>query len=210
MTTIAFDSTSPQRTRAIGAALGAAVGPGAVIALVGPLGAGKTQLVRGLAEGLGLDAEEVGSPTFVICHEYGEDAPVPLVHIDAYRLEDPAELETIGFDELLDDTRAVLAIEWADRVGGALPDRTVRVALEHRGATDRRIEVTAPAPVVEALRAVVAGAAEVEPRCPICGEPLPVPAPDAPFCSTRCRQVDLGRWLGGAHRISRPAGGGET
>ena len=92
--------------------------PGAVVALVGPLGAGKTHLVRAIAEGLGIrDSRVVSSPTFVLIQEY--DARLPIYHFDAYRLK-PAEFADLGAHEYFQG-EGVCLVEWADRVGEQLP-----------------------------------------------------------------------------------------
>ena len=89
---------SVDRTMALGRTLARHVAGGDVIALIGDLGAGKTCLVRGLADGLGIDASDVASPTFVLMHEYDNPTGRPvLVHIDAYRITDAADLATIGW-----------------------------------------------------------------------------------------------------------------
>jgi tRNA threonylcarbamoyladenosine biosynthesis protein TsaE len=116
-----FHSPSPERTRSAAHALAAALGDeGSVLSLVGPLGAGKTAFVKGLAEGLGLDPRVVGSPTFVIACEY----PLPdgrrLAHVDLYRVETEDELYAAGFLDLL-VPGVVLAVEWGDRLPAALP-----------------------------------------------------------------------------------------
>jgi len=118
-------SDSPARTRAIGRALGAAAGPGAVIALSGELGAGKTQLAKGVAEGLGVTSV-VNGPTFVLMNEH--EGRLHLHHIDAYRLADPEEAIDAG---LLDDREVagVTVIEWADRLGGWLPAERIDLRL---------------------------------------------------------------------------------
>ncbi|MDX1682987.1 MAG: tRNA (adenosine(37)-N6)-threonylcarbamoyltransferase complex ATPase subunit type 1 TsaE, partial [Phycisphaeraceae bacterium] len=122
-------------TRRLGLAVAAACRAGDVVALEGELGAGKTQLVRGIAEGLGINGREVSSPTFVIAreHEAPGDGPV-LVHIDAYRVTSSEELATIGWDapgggELA--VGAVLAVEWAGRVASMLGEDCLQVTLEH-------------------------------------------------------------------------------
>jgi tRNA threonylcarbamoyladenosine biosynthesis protein TsaE len=141
-------------TEALGAAIGAAARVGDLIALDGELGAGKTQLVRGLAAGLGLDPDQVSSPTFVIATEYARPRPgaapprCPLVHADAYRLAGGEDLEALGFDELT--LGAVAAVEWASRVGAELaaraggPELLARLTLEHAPAPAPAL---APAPV---------------------------------------------------------------
>jgi tRNA threonylcarbamoyladenosine biosynthesis protein TsaE len=182
-------------TRRVAAELATRLRPGDVVALDGDLGAGKTCFVRGLAEGLGIEGRVVSSPTFVICQEYGSDRPVPLIHIDAYRVADVDELETIGFDEILKRGDTIVAIEWASRISAALPPASVRVRLEHEGPQRRRILIGAEVPSDDAG----------DTSCTICGRSTSRESESFPFCSKRCRSVDLGRWLGGGYRITRPA-----
>lgn len=113
----ALRSDSPEATRALGRALGAAATPGTVLALIGPLGAGKTQLAKGVAEGLDVTSV-VNSPTFVLMNEHA--GRLRLFHVDAYRLDDPDEALALGlFDERQGD--GVTVVEWADRLDGWLP-----------------------------------------------------------------------------------------
>jgi tRNA threonylcarbamoyl adenosine modification protein YjeE len=112
---------------------------GDLIALDGPLGAGKTTLVRALVEELGGDPAEVSSPTFTLLNRY--EARLPVVHVDAYRLQGAAGLAGLGFDELAED--GVGIVEWAERVLDALPKAyTWRLILAHR--TDGREAHIAP------------------------------------------------------------------
>ena len=111
--------------------------PGDVVLLYGDLGAGKTAFVRGLARGLGADAEEVSSPTFTLIQEYA--GRIPLHHVDLYRLE-PREIPDLGLDDLLLGD-GVVAIEWADR-WPARPRASVEVAIEHRGGDTRAIRIS--------------------------------------------------------------------
>ena len=109
------------------------------IGLVGPLGAGKTRLVWGVAAGLGVeDTRRVVSPTYVIVREY--EARLHLYHVDAYRLGGAAELLELGFEEMCESGGVVL-VEWADRVWEARPADHLRIAMEPTGPTDRRIQV---------------------------------------------------------------------
>lgn len=137
MTAGTFTSHSEAETRAIARALAAELSPGAVLLLSGDLGAGKTAFVKGLAEGLELDADDVTSPTFTLVHEY-RGGRLPLIHVDLYRL-DRAELDDIGLDAELADT-GVVAIEWAERlqrgVAGAI---SIRIA--DTSENERRIDV---------------------------------------------------------------------
>ncbi len=128
-------STSPDQTRAIGRALGAAATPGTLVALIGPLGAGKTVLAKGIALGLGVTSV-VNSPTFVLMNEH--HGRLPLYHVDAYRLDDPEEALAAG---LLDDRQAggVTVVEWADRLGDWLPDERLELEVSPDGMGDRRM-----------------------------------------------------------------------
>jgi tRNA threonylcarbamoyladenosine biosynthesis protein TsaE len=112
-----------------------------VVALMGPLGAGKTVFVRGLAEGLGLDPGSVASPSFVIACEH-EAAGARLVHADLYRVKSAGEAESAGWFDWL-APGIVLAVEWADRFPELLPDDRLEVRIE-RGTEDvRRLEIRA-------------------------------------------------------------------
>ena len=129
-------SHSPGETERAGASFAAQVNPGDVLALVGDLGAGKTQWVKGVAAGLGSQAS-VTSPTFTLIHEY-PGGRLPLYHIDCYRLERPEELLAIGLDDYLDG-RAVLVIEWADKFPALIPETARWVHFKIGEADDREI-----------------------------------------------------------------------
>jgi tRNA threonylcarbamoyladenosine biosynthesis protein TsaE len=128
---------SERETATAGRELASRLSAGSVVLLYGDLGAGKTALVRGLAEGLGVSAEDVTSPTFTIMQEY-RGGRVPLYHVDLYRLNDPREIDDLGLDEIA--ANGVLAIEWAERLPQPPPD-AVRVTLEHSGDTERRVTI---------------------------------------------------------------------
>ena len=119
---------SARATRALGARLGRLLAPGDVVALVGELGAGKTQLVRGACDGAGVAPEEVSSPSFAIVATYR--GRIPVHHADLYRIGDPDELYGTGFGDLVGGEGALL-VEWADRVAGALPEERLTIALAH-------------------------------------------------------------------------------
>ncbi len=118
-------SHAPEQTRAIGRALGAAATAGTLLALIGPLGAGKTELAKGVAEGLGVESV-VNSPTFVLMNEHV--GRLRLYHVDAYRLADAEEAIAAG---LLDDRGAggVTVVEWADRLASELPDERLELTI---------------------------------------------------------------------------------
>ena len=131
------ESRSEDETRYIAAGLSASLQPGTVLLLSGDLGAGKTAFVRGLAEGLGINSDDVTSPTFTLVHEY-RGGRLPLIHVDLYRL-DRAELDEIGLDEDL-AARGIVAIEWAERLVRLIP-RAVHIAISDRGGDARSIRI---------------------------------------------------------------------
>lgn len=130
-------TTSEQETAAVARALAATLKPGAVLLLSGNLGAGKTAFVRGLAEGLGIDRDEVSSPTFTLVHEY-RGGRLTLYHVDLYRL-DRAATDDLGLEEL-GVRDGVLAIEWPDRLTHALADAR-RIQIDFINDTTRRITI---------------------------------------------------------------------
>ncbi len=140
------ETSSPQETMALGQVIGTHVRAGDLIALIGELGAGKTQFTRGLAQGLGIEGSKVGSPTFVLVHEYPAPAGRPiLVHVDAYRVGSLEELESIGWDPAAGGgelrQQSVLLVEWADRLGGTLGDDMLEIRIEHLGMDQRQIQL---------------------------------------------------------------------
>lgn len=139
-------SESAEATASIGAVVGRWCEAGDVVALIGELGAGKTHFVRGLAEGMGLVADDVSSPTFVLMQEYsGSESRLDLVHIDAYRLEGADDLVSIGWEWGGAELRrgVVTAIEWADRVAEGPEGSWLEIRLEHADATTRRMDLVA-------------------------------------------------------------------
>jgi tRNA threonylcarbamoyladenosine biosynthesis protein TsaE len=146
-------------TTAFGRRLAPLLFPGAVVALVGPLGAGKTHLVRAVAEGLGIaDSRAVSSPTFVLIHEY--EARLPVYHFDAYRLRDEGEFLDLGVHEYFQG-RGVCLVEWADRVEAILPAEHLRIELAVTGETSRRADVEGRGERYELLVRRLANAASV-------------------------------------------------
>lgn len=110
---------SPAETQAVAASLVDRVRQGGVIALLGPLGAGKTTFVQGLAEGFGID-ERILSPSFVLHRQHGR-----LHHIDLYRLEDQQPLSELGLMDILEDSTSIVVIEWAEKLENLLPGTIV-------------------------------------------------------------------------------------
>ena len=128
---------SEVETAAVGRELAGTLSAGDVVLLFGDLGAGKTAFVRGLAEGLGVQRDEVSSPTFTLIHEY-RGGRLPLMHVDLYRLNDPREIDDLGLDEL--GSGAVVAIEWAEKLPRP-PRDAVRVRIDHAGEGERRLTI---------------------------------------------------------------------
>lgn len=257
-----FHLRNPDETQQFGEVLGDVLRsceahPSAcVILLSGDLGAGKTTFSRGLAAGLGADADAVASPTFTIRMDHAGETR-PFVHIDAWRIGSE-DLESIGFDELL-ASNAVIAIEWPEKIADAIPAEHLRIAIDHasgamevavqecedttgssihESSVGRLVEIVANAlperaarRIFEALELLVRAPQVRESRCPTCGRLTPdatqdvgnkphngtrvgasggtsvgtregTSGGDAPFCSPRCRQADLGDWLFMRHRIA--------
>jgi tRNA threonylcarbamoyladenosine biosynthesis protein TsaE len=136
---LTLDIANLAGTTAFGQKLGAALFPGAVVALIGPLGAGKTHLVRAVAEGLGIpDSRAVTSPTFVLIQEYS--ARLPIYHFDAYRLSSAADFFDLGVHEYF-ESDGVCLVEWADRVAACLPEARLQISIDVTGATSRAFKI---------------------------------------------------------------------
>jgi tRNA threonylcarbamoyladenosine biosynthesis protein TsaE len=129
---------SENETAAVGRELAVTLSAGDVVLLYGDLGAGKTAFVRGLAEGLGVPAADVSSPTFTLVQEY-RGGRVPLLHVDLYRLDDSREIDDLGLDEIA--AGAVLTIEWADKLTNGWPG-AVEIRVSHGEGDARTIELT--------------------------------------------------------------------
>lgn len=134
------DTASAADTVRLGARLGGVLEPGDVVALSGDLGAGKTHLAKGIAQGLGVDPATVTSPTFALVQEHADGT---LLHLDLYRIESAAEAAGLGLGELLDGD-AIALVEWPERAADWLPPRTIWLRLTHLGADRRRVEVVQP------------------------------------------------------------------
>lgn len=138
-----WTSHNPEETFDAGLRVGESLAGGELLLLSGTLGAGKTVFTKGLAAGLGLDPAEVSSPSFTLVNRHAEGRLV-LYHLDLYRLaEGPASAHAVELDELLADERAVIVIEWAERMGRyRLPPTTWRVHIEGDGEDPRQINIT--------------------------------------------------------------------
>ena len=136
-------SHRPAETIELGRKIGKALTGGEIIALTGPLGSGKTHLIKGIVAGTGAsDLTRVNSPTFVLINEYTRpDVRLDVFHIDLYRIDSIAEFEMLGFDDLCSPTSIVL-IEWADKVQPALQDiDLIRIKLSHINENRRNIQI---------------------------------------------------------------------
>ncbi len=123
-----YYTQTPLATITLGAALGRTLKPGDTVLLFGDLGAGKTHFVKGIAEGLGV-TQLVKSPTFAYVNPYPLKGGSTLYHYDLYRMEQDADLTSLGYQETLEDPLAINVVEWADRLGSRLPKRYIRVDL---------------------------------------------------------------------------------
>ena len=132
-------TNSAAETRTLGEQLASRLQPGDTVILEGELGAGKSELARGIARGLGV-TETVTSPSFTILNVY-ESGRCPLYHFDWYRLESEEELYELGMDEYLGGD-GVAVVEWAERCPDAVPEKRIRIRLEVTGEETRRIEIS--------------------------------------------------------------------
>jgi tRNA threonylcarbamoyladenosine biosynthesis protein TsaE len=137
-----FISSSPEQTFNYGHQLGSRLQGGEILLLSGPLGAGKTMLVKGICAALGIAEDDVTSPSFTLVNPYA--GRLQLYHIDLYRLDEGASAaHAVDLDELLSDDRAVIVIEWAERMGNYhLPPNVWRIAISGDGASPRHINVS--------------------------------------------------------------------
>ncbi len=134
-----FRTASPEETESVALRFAERLGPGSVVALTGPLGAGKTAFVKGIAARFG--AAAVTSPTYTLVNHY--DGSVPVYHFDVYRIEDPDDETRLWIDEYLFGD-GVCVIEWADNIADMLPEETVRVEISKdpaAGENFRKIKI---------------------------------------------------------------------
>jgi tRNA threonylcarbamoyladenosine biosynthesis protein TsaE len=135
-----FSTHSADETTELGRRLAAELRPGSLVLLRGELGAGKTTLVKGIAEGFGAaQADLVTSPTFTLIHEY-RGPQVTLYHIDLYRVDTQRELDTLALDDLV-DANSILLIEWGEKFARFAKERDVEIAIEHGGGDERTIKI---------------------------------------------------------------------
>ena len=128
-----LETRSDAETRLLGMRLAKGLRPGMTVALCGALGTGKTVLAKGVAEGLGC-RQEASSPTFTLVNVY--EGPVPMYHVDFYRLSRPEEVESLGLRDYMDG-RGVLLVEWADRAMDSLPEERLEVRIRRLDDAER-------------------------------------------------------------------------
>lgn len=123
-------TTTPEETMALGVRLAAFLSAGDIVCLFGDLGSGKTTLIKGLAQGLGVNPDEVNSPTYVLMQMY-EGARLPLFHFDLYRLEEAHHIHGIGYEEFFYG-QGISVVEWAERLGDLMPEGYLSIELRHQ------------------------------------------------------------------------------
>ncbi|MCF8053814.1 MAG: tRNA (adenosine(37)-N6)-threonylcarbamoyltransferase complex ATPase subunit type 1 TsaE [Deltaproteobacteria bacterium] len=142
--TVELTSTSAEQTFAIGYSLGTNARNGDVFALVGELGAGKTVLTKGLAQGFGVPSHcVITSPTFTLINEYEGERGV-LFHLDIYRLAKSTDLTDIGAEEMLGSERGIAVVEWADKMSEAMPEGTIFIRISATDESSRKLVIAAP------------------------------------------------------------------
>ncbi len=135
-----FTTNSPEETIAVGRELASLLAPPKLVVLTGDLGAGKTTLVKGIAQGFQAAAEEdVTSPTFTLIHEYRGPSAM-LYHIDLYRIDTPRELDTLALDDLMTEN-SVLLIEWGEKFERFHREKKVEISLQRVSELERKIRV---------------------------------------------------------------------
>src|SRR5262245_54416822 len=141
LTPTTFTSESPEQTFNFGFHIGEKLVGGEILLLSGPLGAGKTLFVKGICASLGIEEEEVTSPSFTLVNPY--EGRLRLYHVDLYRLDEGASAaHAVDLEDLLADEQSVIVIEWAERMGSyPLPEGVVRISIEGDGESARRISI---------------------------------------------------------------------
>jgi tRNA threonylcarbamoyladenosine biosynthesis protein TsaE len=135
-----FQTKSVSETIQLGKKIGSLLRPGDVVALVGELGSGKTQFIKGLAEGVGVGKSTyISSPSFTLINEY--PGRIPLYHVDLFRLEQEKEAEELGLEDYFQG-EGITAIEWADKIPSLLPKEMLLIHIAYTGKNTRSLEIT--------------------------------------------------------------------
>ncbi|MEM9372467.1 MAG: tRNA (adenosine(37)-N6)-threonylcarbamoyltransferase complex ATPase subunit type 1 TsaE [Planctomycetota bacterium] len=190
-------------TARMAADLAAVLRAGDIVRLDGDMGAGKTTLVRSIAEAFGVESHRVTSPTYALMNVYEPRAGLPpIAHLDCYRMGSGDELDALGWDRVADGS-AVVLIEWAERMAETLPANTPQITATAIGEHARSFVLSLPATWEDR-----AGFPGLETRpdttCPITGSPVSGDSPTWPFADERARMADLHGWISGNYTISRP------
>ncbi len=133
-------SDSERKTREIGKAVAKNLKKGDIVCLLGDLGSGKTVLTKGIASALGVDKQEVISPTFVLIRQYA--GKIPIYHFDLYRLDNPEDILNLGYEEYLFD-EGISVIEWADKLGRLMPREFLKIEMRVTGEEERQLNISA-------------------------------------------------------------------
>ncbi len=155
---IELHSNNEAETIAIGKRLGRHLRAGDLVLLLAPFGAGKTHLTKGIAAALGVDPDEVNSPSFVLINEYTagpEHNRMPIYHADLYRVETSHDLATIGLEDCFDGD-GLCIVEWGERAGTMLPEERLEVSIEETGPTTRLLRFVPRGPRAETIVASLA------------------------------------------------------
>ncbi len=202
MLTLARPCHSLESTARLAADIAAVLRAGDIVRLEGEMGAGKTTLVRAIAQARGVHPDAVSSPTYVLMNIYAPAEGAPIAHLDCYRLTGEDDLDALGWDQITDGETIIL-IEWAERVEKALPGSAARVRIEPINEHARLFTIEVP----EAWegRAGFPGL-EMPPDtvCPITGRAVPGDSPTWPFADERARMADLHGWISEKYTITRP------
>ena len=148
MSMIQIVTNSEHETQDLGRRIGELLLPGTVVALDGTLGSGKTRLTQGIGIGLGVAPDSIVSPTYTLCVPYS--GRLDLIHLDAYRIKDLAEVDELGLDELVEEG-AILVVEWAARIAKCLPRIDLSVFIQHSDDDRRTIRLETQTRQVEFL-----------------------------------------------------------
>ncbi len=143
---VIFTSFSPEETLAFGKRVGEHAPLGTVFSFFGDLGSGKTTFIKGILSGVGIDPEEITSPTFTYMHSFTskKNPAISIYHFDLYRLKTTEDFITLGFHEYLQEEGAICCIEWSDKIASLLPKNTISLTLSYQNTTQRIIEGNIP------------------------------------------------------------------
>lgn len=136
---VVLQTKSSLETIKIGKQIGSLLNQGDIVALIGELGSGKTQFIKGLASGAGVKKSKISSPSFILINEYS--GRIPFYHIDLYRINEEREAGELGLEEYF-ESEGITAIEWADKIPSLLPRDLLMVRINYEGKNSRTIEIT--------------------------------------------------------------------